>query len=153
MRRKDVLEENHYITQVAGVLKGEILEKIALQQITQTIIVYPGAIQHMKKRHPHAFRLYFRKIPEILAYPDFIGLSGKDGQKRIEVVKQYKDSILLALKYNDKGELFVSSMYIIEEKRIEKRKSYGRLIPIAPHPGQYHATKQRYRNTNKIKRR
>ena len=152
MKMQAVLEENKYTTQIAGVLGEEIIDKLAIEVDNREILIYPGAIKHIKKRHPHAFRCYFRKMPEIIGSPDFIGTSGQN-PKRIECVKQYKDSILVALKYNDDNQLFVSSMYIIEESRIEKRVSYGRLVRVERTISSHKANKQRYRNLVKNTRR
>lgn len=148
MKKHIVLEENKYVTQIAGILGEEVAEKLDLEGKQKEILIYPGAIKHIKKRHPHAFKCYFRKMPEILGDPDYIGMSGQN-PARIEIVKRYKDSILVALKYNENNQLFVSSMYIIEDNRIEKRMSYGRLMPIEVTSTTQKATKQRYKNNRR----
>ncbi|MEG0012830.1 MAG: PBECR2 nuclease fold domain-containing protein [Cellulosilyticaceae bacterium] len=123
------LEENKDVTQTIGEISYEILELLNLAMENNKIFIYPGAIRHIKRRHPYAFKLYFKKIPEVIAYPDYIGMSSQN-PKRIELVRCYKDNILVALKLDENYNLFVSSMYIIEENRIEKRVEYGRLQPI-----------------------
>ncbi|MGL5675986.1 MAG: PBECR2 nuclease fold domain-containing protein [Cellulosilyticaceae bacterium] len=152
MKRQAVLEESKYKTQIAGVLEEAIATLLQVEVNQNEILIYPGAIKHMKKRHPHAFREYFKKVPEILANPDYVGMSGQN-PTRIEFVKQYKESILVALKYNEDNQLFVSSMYIIEDNRIEKRMHYGRLMPSPIGKTTQKEQKQKYRNTHKGTRR
>ncbi|MGL6175071.1 MAG: PBECR2 nuclease fold domain-containing protein [Cellulosilyticaceae bacterium] len=129
MGRNNIIEENKLSAQPVGILRDEILDRLKLQIENTQIIIYPGAVRHIKKKHPHAFKMYFSKIPEIIQDPDYIGISSQKPQ-RIELIKKYKDNILLALKFDENYNLFISSMYIIEETRIDKRLTYGRLEAI-----------------------
>lgn len=126
MGRAIVIKENKPMTQSIGNIRVEILDRLNLPIENRQIVIYPGAVRHIKKRHPHAFKVYFNKIPEVIESPDYVGMSSQD-PKRIELIKKYKDNILVALKLDDESNLFVSSMYIIEENRIDKRVTYGRL--------------------------
>lgn len=129
MSKNIVIEENKFNAQTVGMIRNEVLEKLELQIENKQIIIYPGAVRHIKRRHPHAFKMYFSKIPEVIQNPDYIGVSSQS-PKRIELVKKYKDTILVALKFDDDLNLFVSSMYIIEDNRVDKRIVYGRLEAI-----------------------
>lgn len=126
MGRAIVIKENKPMIQRIGNIRVEILDILNLTIENRQIVIYPGAVRHIKKRHPHAFKVYFSKIPEVIESPDYVGMSSQD-PKRIELIKKYKDSILVALKLDEDSNLFVSSMYIIEENKIDKRLTYGRL--------------------------
>lgn len=145
MTKKITLTETKYTTQLAGYLSEKVMEELNLCEKIREVVIYPGAIKHIKNRHSHAFKAYFNKIPMIIEEPDYVGISGK-GEKRLEFVKQYKDYVLVALKYNDEGMLFVSSMYIIEPNRVVKREDYGRLTKILYESNSYRKHKQKYKN-------
>lgn len=130
MGKAVVIKKNKPITQNIGSIRNEILDILELAVENREIVIYPGAVRHIKRRHPHAFKIYFNKIPEVIQSPDYVGMSSQNPQ-RIELVKKYKDNILVALKLDGDQHLFVSSMYIIEENRIDKRVAYGRLEPVS----------------------
>lgn len=148
---KDVnLEENRYTTQIIGRVPSEVWDILGLTMENKEVFIYPGAIRHIKKRHPHAFKLYLKKIPEVIQYPDYIGMSSQN-PKRIELIRKYKDNVLVALKVDENYNLFVSSMYIIENSRVEKRVEYGRLQPIKLEKLSIQK-KQKYRNPAQYER-
>lgn len=129
MGKSIILRQNKNATQRIGIIPNEITSTLNLPDRSEQIVIYPSAILHIKKRHPHAFKLYFQKIPEVIQSPDFIGVSG-ESPKRIELIKKYKETILVALKFDEDNNLVVSSMYIIEEHRVQKRLEYGRLAAV-----------------------
>ena len=150
MSRKMHIEMNKNTTQVVGKLREDIKELFNLPKEMSEIVIYPGAIKHIKRKHPHAFKLYFHKIPQIIAEPDYVGMS-EHHTMRIEYIKYLKEPILLALKYDGYKNLFVSSMYIIEASRVEKRIETQRIVPIVQ--GEHYKTqKQKYKNQNRNKR-
>lgn len=142
------IEERRYTTQCVGEIKGEIVDLLKLEVESKKIIIYPGSIQHIKRKHQHAFKSYFHRIPDIINNPDYVGISG-NGAIRLEFVKKFKDSILVAIKYDDHNNLFVSSMYIIEDTTIDKRVAYGRLIEIPMQGIPVKEKKQKYRNSRR----
>ena len=134
-------------TQDLGKLRKESRTLLSVYPIEGSIKLYPNVIKHIKRRHPHAFKEYIHKIPEILELPDYIGISEEECV-RIELIKEYKDMVLLALKLDPDHQLFVCSLYIIEPNRVAIREKYGRLLPVAFEKNGK-KTKQRYKNTRK----
>lgn len=132
MTPKIIVTEACYKTQLVGYLEGET-----------KVVIYPGAIRHIKRRHRYAFKKYFTKLPMIIDAPDYRG--NKNGES-IELIKKYKDYVLVALKYNEKEELFVSSMYIIEAYRIEKRLEQGKMTKVVQRNESQKQRKQSYKN-------
>lgn len=139
--------ENCYITQCVGTLRKEIEEVLEINMTEKKILIYPSTVRHIKTRHPHIYREYLKKIPEILDTPDYVGVSFEN-PTRLEFIKQYKECLLVALKVDSQGNLYVSSMYAIDKERIEKRLSYGRLKHLEVCPA-CKKKKQRYRNKGK----
>jgi hypothetical protein len=139
--------EKRVSTQSLGRLRKEIRTLLPIYPTESTIKLYPSVIKHIKKRHPYAYREYFNKIREILEQPDYIGMR-EDDCLRIELVKCYKDMVLLALKIDEEKQLFVCSLYIIEPNRVDIRVKYGRLLPVHFEKTSK-KTKQRYNNNMK----
>ncbi len=147
MAKNIQIEEKKTTTQKVGELREDIKTLLKLSKESQKIIIYPGVIKHIKRKHPHAFKHYFHKIPEIIASPDYVGITARN-YVRIEYIKRFKDPVLVALKYDDHQNLFVSSMYIIEESRVEKRLEIERIVPVIEGV-HVRAKKQKYRNQKK----
>ncbi|MDF2613058.1 MAG: putative SpbB protein [Clostridia bacterium] len=129
MGKKISIDKSSNQTQLVGYLRNEIIEQLKLNITNKEIIIYPGAIKHIKERHPYAFKKYFHRLIEMINRPDYIGIAHYDNHK-IEFIKTYKDNILIALKIEEDSHIFVSSMYIIEETVVEKRIETGRLYKI-----------------------
>lgn len=117
------------VVQCIGRLPRNLSEMLCPEGQTAEIFIDEGTIRHIKRRHPYTYRTYFEKLCEVLSEPDYIGLYGL-GANRVELVKKYKDIVLVALKVDDILGVFVSSMYIIEPHRIEKRIAYGKLKAV-----------------------
>ena len=130
MGKKINIDKASNQTQLVGYMRNEILEVLKLEMFNKEIIIYPGAIKHIRERHPYAFKKYFHRLIEMINKPDYIGIADKENYK-IEFIKTYKDNILVALKIDAGNHVFISSMYIIEESAIEKRIETGRLYKIS----------------------
>lgn len=120
------------VIQCIGKLPGSLSQMLCLEGGRRDIFIDEGTIRHIKKRHPYTYRTYFNKLSEILSNPDYIGMDGL-GENRFEFVKKYKDMLLVALKIDEMFRIFVSSMYIVEAHRIEKRIAYGKLKVVDTH--------------------
>lgn len=143
----DKWHENCYATQCVGMLRREVEVALEINMEEKKILIYPSTLKHIRTRHPHVYREYLKKLPEILAEPDYVGISFEN-PTRLEFIKEYKECLLVALKIDSQGNLYVSSMYAIDKDRIEKRLSYGRLKNLEINPV-YKKKKQRYRNNCK----
>lgn len=92
-----------------------------------------GLVVHIRKRHPdilHKMHL----IPDILANPDFIG---KDPTKpnSIELIKVYDRNMLISITLDtDDDYLYVSSIYDINQSKLERRINSGRLLRYSNNP-------------------
>lgn len=88
-----------------------------------------GLPAHMlKSKHFKALK-YIDYIPEIIVSPDYIGINpNEDGEDSIELIKRYKDNILVGIKLDrEKEYLYVSTMYDIQESKISRRLFSGRI--------------------------
>lgn len=129
MGKKINIDKTSNQTQLVGYIRNEIIEQLKLNITNKEIIIYPGAIRHIRDRHPYAFKKYFHRLIEMINRPDYIGIAHNDNHK-IEFIKTYKDNILIALKIENGNHVFISSMYIIEENAIEKRVEAGKLYKL-----------------------
>ena len=79
-----------------------------------------GLPTHMvKSKHFKALK-YIDYIPNIIELPDYIGVNpNKDRTESIELIKRYKDNILVGIKLDEEnGYLYVSTMHDIQERKI-----------------------------------
>ncbi len=129
MGKKINIDKTSHQTQLVGYLRNEIINQLEIDIVSKEIIIYPGAIKHIKERHPYTFKKYFHKLIEIIKVPDYIGIVDTEPYK-IELIKNYKDNILVAIKIEEDHEAFISSMYIIAQTALEKRIESGRLYKI-----------------------
>ena len=88
-----------------------------------------GLPNHMvKSKHFKALK-YIDYIPDIIDTPNYIGINpNEDGTKSIELIKRYKDNILVGIKLDEEnGYLYVSTMHDIQEGKINRRLYSGRI--------------------------
>lgn len=86
-----------------------------------------GFSAHIKKRHP-GYEVYIDRIPEIIAFPDFIGRNPKEPDS-IELIKVFSENIQIAIKLDrKKGYLYVASLYDVKQSKVERRLAGKRLI-------------------------
>lgn len=88
-----------------------------------------GLPTHMvKSRHYKALK-YIDYIPDIIESPDYIGINpNEDGTESVELIKRYKDNILVGIKLDEEnGYLYVSTMHDIQEGKISRRLHSGRI--------------------------
>lgn len=92
------------------------------------IYVSKGLKTHIKKRKHYKALGYFDKISEILKSPDYIGINANEEGKSFEVIKIYKDNVMVCIKYDEENNYFyVSTMIDIHQSKINRRLYSGRL--------------------------
>jgi phage-Barnase-EndoU-ColicinE5/D-RelE like nuclease3 len=128
MTDRIVLEEFTSKIQTVGYLRQDIIDLLGIPLPAKEILMYPGAIKHMKKRPEH-FEMYFQRIPDIINNPDYIGVHPSE-LNSIEFVKVLEGNVLVAVKLDPKGYLYLSSMYELTPSKVPKRLKSGRLIQV-----------------------
>ena len=88
-----------------------------------------GLPAHMIKRGHGKCLKYIDYIPDIIEQPDYIGVNpNENGIKSVELIKRYRDNVMIGIKLDSDNEyLYVSTMYDIQEKKIERRLFSGRI--------------------------
>lgn len=91
-----------------------------------------GLPSHMLKRKHYKCLKYIDYIPDIISSPDYIGTNPNEQDTSIELIKKYKDNILIGIKIDANNEyLYVSTMHDVQESKIARRLHSGRLKPFA----------------------
>lgn len=119
-------------------MSNELIKVGSYQQIFNDILgteinnldIYrsKGLPAHMLKRHHEKCLKYIDYIPDIIKNPDYIGVNPNESLQSIELIKQYKDNVLLGIKIDKNNEyLYVSTMHDITESKIQQRLFSGRL--------------------------
>ncbi len=84
-------------------------------------------IHMVKRKHSNCLQ-YVDYIPDIIENPDYIGVNPNEKGSSIEMIKRYKDNVMIGIKLDTDGEyLYVSTMHDIQESKIERRLYSGRL--------------------------
>lgn len=88
-----------------------------------------GLPTHMIKSKHYKSLKYIDYIPDIIESPDYIGINpNENGTKSIELIKKYKDNILIGIKLDEENEyLYVSTMHDVQEGKISRRLHSGRI--------------------------
>lgn len=125
------LEENPTKEQVVGTLRQDIIDLLNLTLPSADILMFPGAIKHIKRRHLDIFDQYFQLIPDIISNPDYAGVNPSELDS-VELVKVFANNMLVAIKLDPTGYLYFSSIYKITPGKLENRITSGRLKKISP---------------------
>lgn len=122
---------------IERLLVGEIdLVKInnlvGIQFPVSEVYIYPGAIKHIKRQHPGIWEKYGAQLPTIIQQPDYIG-KNPSVSTSIELYKQIGEHMLLAVKLDPTGYLYISSLYELNNAmvKIKKRLASGRIVAYA----------------------
>ena len=99
-------------------------------EITQTqIFRSEGLGTHLIKRNHLDCLQYLDRISDIIKDPDYIGINPNEKDSSIELVKQYEDNVLIGIKVDNSADiLYVSTMYTVQQSKLERRIHSGRLI-------------------------
>ena len=108
---------------------NSIFNKLLGINITHDVIYRSkGLPAHMLKSHHEKCLKYIDYIPEIIESPDYIGVNPNEQGQSIELIKRYKDNVLLGIKVDKNDEyLYVSTMHDISETKLQRRLFGGRL--------------------------
>ena len=88
---------------------------------------YPGFEKHVAKKHQNCI-CYINRIKEIIEKPDYISVNSRIPNS-IELIKRFSDLILLSVNLDIKnGYLYVSSLYDIEDAKLERKRHSGKLF-------------------------
>lgn len=88
-----------------------------------------GLITHLIKRNHENCLKYIDYISDIIEHPDYIGVNPNEKNASIELVKKYKDNILLGIKVDiSTNSLYISTMYDLQESKLQRRIYSGRLV-------------------------
>ena len=102
-----------------GIINKRVRELLDLDiSKNSPIFIGESNIRHIKERHPEDFKIYGKKIQEIIKNPTYIAKNPKQGS--IEYIKEYKiynDFVLVAVRISNNGNFFVKTLF-----RMTKRK-------------------------------
>jgi len=125
---------NATTTQVVGELNIEAIKRLTgVDFPVAQVQMYPGAIKHVKRRHPGIIEQYGHLIPDMIANPDYVGQNPSEPDS-VELIKFVSPHMLLAIQLDPSGYLFVSSFYDLKNgpAKVQKRLTSGRLKPYTP---------------------
>lgn len=117
---------------VIGMLSDKLVNKYELSCSTNEVYLYPGVIKHLKKRGKDRYSLFLQSHPHlsnIISNPDYVGQNPKEPNS-IELYKQLGDHILVAIKLDPRGYLYMSTFYDLHNSshKIKKRIRSGRIV-------------------------
>ena len=113
-----------------GKLNDEVIEMLDLPYENRDIFIGGTNKKHIMKRHKKEFDNYIDKIPEIIESPTYVGVHPSRGG--IEFIKEYDENILVAVQASNRDILFVRSMYMITEDKINKYLKNGTIKNMQP---------------------
>ncbi|HBF2207821.1 hypothetical protein [Paenibacillus aceti] len=119
--------------QDVGELNVQAIKKLTGVDLSDgKVKVYPGALKHIRKRHPGVLEQYGHLIPGMISCPDYVGKNPKEPNS-IELVKIVQDHLLLAIKLDPTGYVFVSSFYDLANgtAKLQKRLASRRWVPYS----------------------
>lgn len=128
------IDINATSTQIVGCLNVHAIKRLTGIEFTVAEVhMYPGAIKHVKREHPGIFQKYHHLIPDIIAKPDYVGQNPRETGS-IELVKCVTPYILIAIKLDPSGYLYLSTFYDLKNGpiKVKKRVSSGRLVRYVP---------------------
>lgn len=126
----EIIRDDVSYQQLVGILDLEKINSLlGLSFLVPEVYIYTGAIKHIKKRHPGIWEKYGQDIPDIIAHPDYIGVNPSVADS-IELYKYVNDHLLLAIKLDPTGYLYVSSFYDLNNAhhKIKKRLKSKRIV-------------------------
>lgn len=121
------MEEKDELLRV-GTYNSKFNEILGIELDELTIYRSKGLPTHMVKRKHFNCLKYIDYIPDIIENPDYIGINPNEVGISIEIIKQYKDNVMIGVKLDTDGEYFyVSTVHDIQQSKIERRLYSGRI--------------------------
>ena len=104
-------------------------ELLGINITQEEIFRSTGLPAHMVKRNHGNCLKYIDYISDIIEHPDYIGINPNEVNQSIELVKKYKDNILLGIKVDlSSNSLYISTMFDLQESKLQRRIYSGRLV-------------------------
>lgn len=132
MYKLDIDDVNTKVFEL-GTLDKEIINLLSLNTDESKILLSSNTIKHIKK-HEKDYSSYeeFKKCTEsaidIIESPDYVGIHS-DGHS-IQYIKRISVNILVAVRINNLGKMWVKSIYPITDAKLEGYINSGRLKKI-----------------------
>ena len=112
-----------------GVISEKVKDLLNLSIIDDdNIYIGETNLLHMEKSHPSDFKKYKDQIPNILKFPNYVGLNPKDNS--IEYVKDFlldNEYVKVAVRISLNGKYYARSLYVLNKKRTENFIKKGTL--------------------------
>ena len=112
---------------IVGYISKEVSELEIDVNEGEAIYLSETAINHIRENHSDAYMKYFDDIEDIIKNPDYIGVAGAYAPS-IEYIKRYEvngENVNIAVRASKGGILYLRSMFIIEDGRIEDYLNKG----------------------------
>ena len=104
-------------------------ELLGINITQEEIFRSKGLIAHLEKRNHTNCLKYIDYIEDIILHPDYVGVNPNEKTPSVELVKRYDNNILLGIKVDlSTNSLYVSTMFDIQESKIQRRLHSGRLV-------------------------
>lgn len=111
-----------------GMFKKEFNDILNLNIPISIIYQSKGLPTHMVNRKHYKCLKYINFISDIINNPDYIGINPNENGDTIELIKRFKDNVMIGIKLDiDENYLYVSTMHDVQESKIERRLHSGRL--------------------------
>ncbi|GAA0472754.1 plasmid-related protein [Alkalibacillus silvisoli] len=127
------INPNSRETQVVGKIPQKILDYLSIKCPDKEIKMYPGVIKHLSRSgHYNIFMEHYQSIPDMISQPDYVGQNPKEPNS-VELYKRLSDTLLVAIKLDPSGYLYLSSFYDLHnaDHKIQKRLRSGRIIAFS----------------------
>lgn len=112
-----------------GIFSQDVINLLNLDIKAGTpIYIGQSNIEHIKKRHPYEYDVYYNKIEDIIAFPDYVGQNPSD--KSISFVKLFQlgsEYIRVAIRVTPNGTPFVKSLHLLSSYNAERYINHGTL--------------------------
>lgn len=118
--------------QTVGKLDVEHIKKLTgIDFPVSDVLMYPGVIKHINKGHSGLLEKYGHLIPSMISNPDYVG-KNPSVPDSIELIKVVDSHLLLAIKLDPSGYLFLSTFYELDNGavKVQKRLNSGRIVPF-----------------------
>lgn len=115
---------------IIGYISQEVICVLGLSDISPgtPILLGESNIEHIRKRHPYEYDKYFPDIQEILASPDYVGISPSDNS--LAYVKEYlvaSEYVKVAVRVTARGQFFAKSLHSLSTYNAERYIERGTL--------------------------
>ena len=112
-----------------GEFTSNIINQLQLNiPIGTPILIGDSNENHIKSRHPYEYEQYFNRLSDIIANPDYVGLSLKNNS--VQFVKEFiinSEYIRVAVKVTTSKTSFVKTMHLLSTYNAERYIQKGTL--------------------------